>query len=193
MSATAIVEGGLNKALTQQIIPARMLASGREVSLRTCTEADLPFLQRLYASTRALEMEQVDWTDAQKDEFLQFQFHAQHTHYNEHFAQASRDIIEVDGGACGRLYLDLRVDEIRLIDIALLPESCGQGVGGAILAAILEAGRARNLPVTIHVEQNNPALHLYQRLGFEQIDEQGIYFLMRWAAPSSEPTKEDQL
>jgi len=176
--------------LTQQIIPVRFRAAGRKVSLRTCTDADLPFLQRLYATTRAVEMEQVDWTDAQKDEFLQFQFHAQHTHYNEHFAQASRDIIEVDGSACGRLYIDLRSDEIRLIDIALLPETCGHGIGGAILAAILEAARARSLPVTIHVEQNNPALHLYQRLGFEQIDEQGIYYLMRWAEPSSEQTKE---
>ena len=165
----------------QELIPPRFSVGRAEIALRAASPADLPFLQDLYGTTRAEEMLQVDWSDAQKKEFLDFQFYAQHTHYNEHFADASRDIIEIDGSACGRLYLDLRSDEIRLIDIALLPESCGQGIGNAILSALLACAQDRTLPMTIHVEQNNPALRLYTRLGFEQIDEQGIYYLMRWA------------
>ncbi len=168
----------------EALLPRQLRVPEQTVSLRRVDDTDLRFLRELYGTTRAQELAQVDWSDAQKAQFLDFQFHAQHTYYNEHFADARRDIIEVEGKPVGRLYLQLRADEIRLIDIALLPEQCGQGIGGALLEAILGAGRARSLPVAIHVEQNNPALRLYQRLGFAQVEEQGIYYLMRWTPPA---------
>ena len=35
--------------------------------------------------------------------------------------------------------------------------------------------------VTIHVESSNPALQLYQRLGFQKIGEfNSFYYLMEW-------------
>lgn len=46
-----------------------------------------------------------------------------------------------------------------------------------ILAEGAEAGKL----VRIHVEENNPALRLYRRLGFKKIEEQGVYYLIEWA------------
>ncbi len=43
-------------------------------------------------------------------------------------------------------------------------------------------GNKKRLPVRIHVQQSNPAFHLYQRLGFQKIDENGVYFLMEWTS-----------
>ena len=81
----------------------------------------------------------------------------------------------------GELALDRRPDEFRIIDIALLAEARRQGIGSHLLREILaEAGRA-GLPVRIHVEQNNPALGLYHRLGFRQIGDEGVYYLMEWS------------
>jgi ribosomal protein S18 acetylase RimI-like enzyme len=80
----------------------------------------------------------------------------------------------------GRLYVDRWADQIRLVDIALLPEHRGAGLGRAILEELLAEGERRGLPVTIHVEYNNPALRLYRRLGFRHVDSNGIYYLMRW-------------
>ena len=71
--------------------------------------------------------------------------------------------------------------EIRLVDIALLPEHRGGGVGSAILHEILAEGKAAGKPVTIHVERFNPALRLYERLGFVPIEERGPYLLMQRA------------
>src|SRR5947209_13569311 len=98
------------------------------VTLRPVTPADEAFLYRVYASTRAEEMAIVPWTDAQKDAFIRMQFHAQSVYYAEHFGDADFLVIERDGTPIGRLYLDRGDDEIRIIDIALLPEARGAGL-----------------------------------------------------------------
>lgn len=152
-----------------------------EVSFRPIRPADERFLSHLYASTRADEMAQlVDWSEAQKSEFLEMQFQAQHSFYTEQFTDAEFSIIRLQGRNIGRLYIDHRDDEIRLIDIALLPDMRRNGIGGALMRKVLEQGRRADKPVRIHVEKNNPALRLYHRLGFESIEDQGVYYLMQW-------------
>lgn len=155
-----------------------------EITLRPMTDADQELNYAVYASTRAAEMARVPWNDEEKENFLRFQFYAQKAHYEEHFPDAAFDLILVDGLPAGRLYVDRREDEIRLVDIALLPESCGQGIGGRILSEILAEGEKKDLLVRIHVEANNPAMRLYKRLGFEKIEEQGVYHLMEWTPAS---------
>lgn len=150
-------------------------------TLRPITPEDRDLLVRIYASTRSEEMAVVPWSDQEKDDFLRFQFDAQHKYYMEHFPRAAFDLILLDGDPIGRLYIDRRDDEIRLIDIALLPEHRGGGHGGAIMNNILAEGGQAGLLVRIHVEHNNPAMRLYRRLGFEKIEEQGVYHLMEWA------------
>jgi len=152
-----------------------------DVEFRPITEADRPFLARLYASTRADEMALVPWPDEQKAAFLTQQFEAQHKYYHEVFTEAEFYVIERRGEAIGRLYRDDRDDEIRLIDIALVPEARGQGLGGAILRDLLDEACSRGLLVRIHVERNNPALRLYERLGFRPIEDQGVYHLMEFS------------
>jgi ribosomal protein S18 acetylase RimI-like enzyme len=148
--------------------------------LRPATDADIPFLFRVYASSRADEMALVDWSDEQKQDFLQMQFDAQHSYYHENYAQARFDVIEVDGETVGRLYVDRREDEIRIIDIALLPEFQRRGTGSALIRSILDEARDSGRSVTIHVEQNNPAMALYTRLGFQHVRDVSVYYFMRW-------------
>lgn len=115
------------------------------------------------------------WSDAEKDAFLRHQFDAQDAHYREHYVGASFDVIEVDGEPVGRLYVARWEDEIRIMDIALLPEHRGRSVGTQILRGLLEEGALTGKRVSIHVEMNNPALRLYERLGFVQAAVHGVY------------------
>ena len=154
--------------------------AGSRVGFRPIEDGDRDFLCRLYASTRAEELAVVDWSEEQKTAFLEQQFEAQHTFYRDTFKNASFDLILVDGEPAGRLYLDPREDELRLIDIALLPEHRGQGLGASLMEDVLAKGQAAGLPVRIHVERNNPALRLYHRLGFTEIEDHGVYYLMEW-------------
>ena len=150
------------------------------ISLRPITDADQAFLRELYASTRAQEMAVVAWSEDEKAAFLTQQFEAQHRFYQQQFPDAFFDLVLEDGSPIGRLYLDRRDDEHRLIDIALLPQYRGRGVGGRLMKDVLDEAVAVGKRVRIHVEQNNPAMRLYLRLGFEKIEDQGVYDLLEW-------------
>jgi GNAT superfamily N-acetyltransferase len=129
----------------------------------------------------------VDWTDEQKDWFILMQFNGQHTWYQEHYVGASFDLVLVDGVPAGRLYVHRREAEIRLVDISFLPEFRNQGLGTRLLRGLFAEAEAAGMPLTIHVEKFNPAMRLYQRLGFTCIGETGPYDLMEWK-PASAPS-----
>ena len=157
------------------------------ITLRPITLEDEGFLFRVYASTREEELAQTDWDDAQKEAFLKMQFYAQHKYYVEQFHKASFDVILLDGEPIGRLYLDRRKAELHIIDIALLPAYRNRGIGSTLLKAILAEGEQAGLFVSIYVEQFNPALRLYIRLGFRHNGENGVYYLMEWRPAPSTP------
>ncbi|HVT19106.1 MAG TPA: GNAT family N-acetyltransferase [Thermoanaerobaculia bacterium] len=150
------------------------------LTLRPIVLDDLPFLYEVYAGTRAEEMAAVPWSEEQKQAFLRMQFDLQRRFYEENFPDAEYSIVLLDGRPAGRLYVHRRPDEIRLIDIALLPEHRGAGHGTALLRRLFGEATAAGKPLRIHVERFNPALRLYQRLGFTQIADQGVYLLMEW-------------
>ncbi len=154
----------------------------QKITLRPITTADHPFLEELYASTRREEVAQTPWNEAEKANFLQWQFEAQHKHYMEHYAQAQFDVILKGKRPIGRLYVDRWQDEIRIVDIALLPKYRGHGIGSKFLKSLMAEAQQAQVPLSIHVEQNNLALRLYERLGFEHVDTNGVYHLMRWKA-----------
>jgi ribosomal protein S18 acetylase RimI-like enzyme len=157
-----------------------------DLVLRPIREDDTPFLYRLYASTRAEELAPLDWDDTRKEAFLRMQFEAQHHDYRARFREARFDIVEQAGKPLGRLYVDDRPEEIRIIDIVLLPEYRNAGLGSRLLGDLLDRARAHRKPVRIHVEKLNPARRLYDRLGFVAVSDVGVYELMEWS-PSAEP------
>jgi ribosomal protein S18 acetylase RimI-like enzyme len=155
---------------------------------RPITPDDMPFLLRVYGSTREEEMAMVvDWTPEQKAAFVRSQFEAQHNWYQDHYQGARFDVILVDGVPAGRLYVHRRESEIRLVDITLLPDFRGGGTGSALLRDLLAEGEAAGKRVTIHVEVFNPAMRLYERLGFLPVEERGPYRLMEWRPPGLAP------
>jgi GNAT superfamily N-acetyltransferase len=156
------------------------------VTLRPELDGDRDFLCRLYGSTRAEELAQVPWSAAEKERFVRFQFEAQSRFYREQYPGATFDVIEVGGVPAGRLYLVEWTREIRLMDIALLPEHRGGGIGTGLLRDLQERAAAAGKPLSVHVERFNPALRLYERLGFRPIEDKGVYLLLEWS-PQGEP------
>ena len=138
--------------------------------------SDLEFLYSVYASSRADEMAQVlDWTDEQKEAFLRSQFSLQHEHYHSHFPAARYDVICEGKRPIGRLYVDRGETDMRVMDIALLPESRGRGIGRALIKEVLVEAESAGLPVGLHVEATNPAKRLYEQLGFRVVEDVGVY------------------
>lgn len=148
------------------------------VRLRPASAGDEDFLRSVYAATRAEELAPTDWSDEQKAAFCQQQSIAQEAHYRAHYPTAEYDVIERDGVGIGRLYVDRWAKEIRIMDISLLPEARGVGIGTQLLTELQAEAKAAGKSLTIHVEKFNPARHLYERLGFREIEDKGVYLLM---------------
>jgi ribosomal protein S18 acetylase RimI-like enzyme len=162
---------------------AKLGGSGATVTLRPIRPEDGPFLLTVYASTREPELAAVEWDAAQKAAFVKMQFDAQHAYYQEHYAGAAFEVILVDGQPAGRLYVAREADEIRIVDIAFLPEYCNRGIGTTLLHGLQSEAAAAGKPLRIHVERFNPALRLYERLGFHPIADRGVYLFMEWGGP----------
>jgi ribosomal protein S18 acetylase RimI-like enzyme len=159
-------------------LPAALIA--QNYRLRAERDDDIPFLMALYASTREAELAPVPWSAEQKAAFLASQFEAQRVHYRKFFPATAFDVIERDGVPVGRLYVDVRVTHIHVIDIALLPGVRGQGVGTALMRALQDYARDLAMGLDLFVEKFNPALRLYRRLGFAGIADHDVQIEMEW-------------
>ncbi len=159
---------------------APILTSRGPVHLRAATDDDREFLIGLYGSVRAEELAMVAWEEGQREAFVRMQFDAQDTEYRRINPSGTFDVIELHGRPVGRLYVDRRPAEIRIVDISLLPEFRGAGIGGGLLDGLMQEAAASGRRLTIHVEITNRAESLYTRLGFVEAARQGPYRRMEW-------------
>lgn len=148
------------------------------IHIRSITENDFPFLMKVYRSTREKELETTGWTEEEKTKFTDIQFNTQHSYYTNSYIGTEFKIIEVNNVDVGRLYTWRTNDQIRIMDIAILPEHIRRGIGTKILTDLVKESEQTGKKLNIHVEYNNPAVRLYERLGFKKTDDTGIYFFM---------------
>ena len=161
------------------------------VSLRPATAADRDFLACVYASTRERELVDVPFGPGERAAFLDQQFEAQTLHFERNYRDTSHDVVLVDGEPAGRLIVGRWPDEVRVVDIALLPEYRGRGVGERLMRPVLAEAEQRGVRATVHVERRNPAMRFYERLGFVPVGEEGAHLLMERlpSGPDSDQAK----
>jgi ribosomal protein S18 acetylase RimI-like enzyme len=154
-----------------------------DITLRHVLSSDNDFLVEVYASTRAEEMAMVPWTDEQRQVFVRSQFNAQQTHYREKYPTATHEIILWKDRPVGQLYVARLDKEIRIVDITLMPTERGRGIGSYLINQLLEEAQRKNKITRIYVEEFNPSLSLFQRLGFNMREQHGFHLLMEWTPP----------
>jgi len=156
------------------------LDDSRLLTFRRATSDDEPFLITVYGSTRMEELALTNWDQSQRDAFLKMQFDAQQAHYHQTYPAGEHLIILLNGAAAGRLYVASIVEEIRIIDITVLPENRNAGIGTPIIKELMAEAASIGKPLRIWVESFNPSLRLFERLGFVKFDESGYSYLMEW-------------
>jgi len=159
------------------------LSDGGTVELRPVSESDNDFLLAIYASTREDELAQVEWVEGQKEVFLRWQLDLQRKEYETRFPDADYRVIVVDQQPAGRIWVGTDDQQIRLLDIALLPQFQNRGVGTALVQRlkIFAENEGKALRHMVFVLNNN-AERFYERLGFKKIEDFGAYKHMEWRA-----------
>lgn len=151
------------------------------VFLRPAKTSDLAFLQRLYRRTRERELAGSGWSEDDKRAFCRAQFTAQHLDYTRRYPLAWFLIVAEGREPIGRLYVDLSGATLDLIDIALLPQRQGQGIGNRILAALEQRSRETGATLALSVVRDNTrARALYLRRGFEIVEHGATHDAMEW-------------
>ena len=151
------------------------------LTVRPVSSEDDDFLLKVYASTRSEEVAGLPWDADQKDSFMRMQFAAQQQDYKRRFPDGDHQLLLIDGEPAGRVYLARSEKELRILDIALVPENRNKGIGTRIIKDLLDEATRTQKPVRVYVEQLNPAMRLFERLGFSKTEDIGSHFLLERA------------
>jgi len=152
-----------------------------ERSARAANPDDEDFLWRLYVSTRASEVEAFGWPPEQQEAFLRMQYRASRGSYHAAFPQAEHRILLENGVPAGAMIVARDSQEIRLVDIALLPEHRNRGYGGREISDLIRQAGSLTVPFRLSVRHGNPALRLYIRLGLVSKRADDMYIEMEYA------------
>lgn len=157
-----------------------LLPKGK-VTFRIIENSDDAFLFQLYASTRTEEMDAIiGWSDGDKEHLLRGQFHAQSHSYTLGYIGAVHRIIQLDGVDIGRLIVNRADDHMRIIDLSLLPEWRGRGIGTDIVRSLINEAHGGKVPVRLAAIPGTPACRLYLRHGFVPVEQRGHHVEMEW-------------
>lgn len=148
------------------------------IKLRPVEEKDESFIETVYRSTREKELNITNWSEYQKNAFCSMQSRAQLAEYKTKFPGISYQVILYQKKDAGRFYTWENEHEILLIDITLLPDFRGKGIGTFLLGELIKRSESVGKKIALHVEPDNPALHLYRRFGFVHIRNNGRHFYM---------------
>lgn len=151
--------------------------------LRSVNRDDDAFLFDLYATTREAELDAWGWNAAERDSFLTLQFGAQSRAYECKFPAADHHIILERDVPIGRIIVHRGEEEIRLVDVTLLPAHQGAGIGTDLIRGLLEEADGARKPLRLHVLKGNSAVRLYERMGFVAIGDSDPYVEMEKRPP----------
>ncbi len=155
--------------------------SHHEAYLREAVRADGDTLFNLFAISRAYLLAAVAGPDdLQRETLMRLQYQAQQNQYSSLYPNARQDLVCRQGDVIGQIQVAALDDELRLVDICLLPDYRNRGIGSALLRDLLDEAADAKKRVILHVSQGNPAACLYERHGFSHAGEQGLYWRMEW-------------
>lgn len=155
--------------------------AAQAIRLRPVVPEDEQFLYEVYRSARADELAHIPWDEAQLKAFLKMQLYARDQSYRMHYPELEDHVILSQNESVGRLIVVRTDEQIRLADIALLPEHRHAGIGTSLIKELMVEAQVSGKPLRLQVEKpNGQARRLYERLGFAATGENLTHFQMEY-------------
>jgi RimJ/RimL family protein N-acetyltransferase len=151
------------------------------IILRPEREEDAAFLAGLFRTSAGRDLSLLPIDEAMKDQLISMQFASQTTTYRAQFPAARFDIIEQDGEPIGRIVIDAGTEVGRIVDVALMLERRGQGLGTAIIGAVTQR-LARRVRCQV-LAGNRASLSMFHRAGFRQVGDVPPFLHLEWQPP----------
>lgn len=155
------------------------------ISLRPLKADEEDFWREVFYDSVRSHFEALQMPDDDLNRLLEMQFQAQSNDYGSNYPNASNSVIEHRGVRVGRVILSTEHNDLHLVDIAILTEFRGRGIGTRILAWLCDQSRASGLPIRFYVEKLNPAARLYERMGFKVVEDLEMHFRLSWSAETA--------
>jgi ribosomal protein S18 acetylase RimI-like enzyme len=153
------------------------------IELTEAVEADNDFLYSVYASTRSDEVKSFGWEESQAEAFLRMQYAVRVRSYETQYPGAITYVVLYQGDRAGSMILDRGDARIAFIDVAILAEFQGKGIGTHLFRMHQREAAAVDKPVDLMVEKTNSrAIKLYLSLGFVVTGEVDFWYSMQWKA-----------
>jgi len=150
------------------------------ITFKKIQEQDQEFITKVYRSTREKELDLTNWPEDQKHRFTIMQMIAQLTDYEKNYKGATYEMVLYKKKPAGRLYLWETNNEIRIMDLSLLPEFQGKGIGRDILAGIVQSAKQKKKIASLHVIHGHPSKRMYERVGFKKVSETATHEYMEY-------------
>lgn len=151
------------------------------ITVRAAGDDDRAFLYAVFASTRRDELVPLGWDDRATESFLTAQFDAEDRDWHRHHQGGESLVVLDDEEPVGRLCMVRTEHEIRVLDLTLLPQHRGHGIGTALLMTLVEQARRTRRTVRLQVDRNSRTISLCRRLGFAHAATRGGSWLMEWS------------
>ena len=150
------------------------------ITLRPATEDDRQFLLALYKSSRGDDLRDLGWEEERIAEFLEMQYEAHQNFLANDHPDIQDQVVLSFGEPVGHLALEQRPEEIRLVDVSLMPAQRQHGTGTLLIQELQTQAAAAKRPLRLQVIRFSRAVGLFERLGFRRTSETGSHFQMEW-------------
>ena len=103
--------------------------------------------------------------------------------FDRRFETYVASVIELEEQAVGGLFLDFTAGAVDIVELQVLPEHQGKGIGSSIVERIVADAAGEGRIITLSVVAANPrARQLYERIGFRVTGIEAPFIRMRYAS-----------
>jgi ribosomal protein S18 acetylase RimI-like enzyme len=155
------------------------------ISLKPASPEDSEFLLLLKAST----LPELGMLGLDTDQFrtiVRIQIAAQEQEYWRSYPGSTHMIVETSGTRAGRIWVNRGENEIRILDISILPEFRRTRIGTLLYESLIAEAEAARKKLRCSVSRFNwTSLQFHERLGFAVVSSGDMDLEMEWASASA--------